>query len=148
MTYETKKNVPFFYKECKRTQRLFCSLIKNRKECKDRSGCPILSYFQNLLLLTQRESISTGYPQGVNIYWVPLGSQYPQGTLRESISTGYPQGVNIHWVPLGSQYPQGTLQESISTGYPQRVNIHRVPLGSQYPQGTLRESKSPIGNTQ
>ena len=35
MTYETKKNVLFFYKEWKRTQRLFCSFIKNGKERKD-----------------------------------------------------------------------------------------------------------------
>ena len=37
MTYETKKNVPFFYKERKRTQRLFLSFIKNGKERKDRN---------------------------------------------------------------------------------------------------------------
>ena len=37
MTYETKKKVAFFYKECKRTQRSFCSFIKNPKERKDRS---------------------------------------------------------------------------------------------------------------
>ena len=34
MTYETKKNVPFFYKERKRTQRSFSSFEKN--------GCPTL----------------------------------------------------------------------------------------------------------
>ena len=37
MTYETKKNVPFFYKERKRTQRSFRSFIKNGKERKDRN---------------------------------------------------------------------------------------------------------------
>ena len=37
MTYETKKNVPFFCKERKRTQRLERSFIKNRKEGKDRN---------------------------------------------------------------------------------------------------------------
>ena len=39
MTYETKKNVPFFYKERKRTQKTFYSFIKNGKERKD---CSIL----------------------------------------------------------------------------------------------------------
>ena len=37
MTYETKKKVPFFYKERKRTQRSEHSFIKNGKERKDRS---------------------------------------------------------------------------------------------------------------
>ena len=37
MTYETKKNLPFFYKERKRTQRSFHSFIKNGKERKDRN---------------------------------------------------------------------------------------------------------------
>ena len=37
MTYETKKNVPFDNKKRKRTQRLECSFIKNRKELKDRN---------------------------------------------------------------------------------------------------------------
>ena len=37
MTYEIKKNVPFFYKERKETQISFRSFIKNRKENKDRS---------------------------------------------------------------------------------------------------------------
>ena len=37
MTYETKKNVPFFYKERKRTQRSFRSFIKKGKERKDPS---------------------------------------------------------------------------------------------------------------
>ena len=37
MTYETKKNVPFFYKERKRTQKTFCSFIENGKERKKRS---------------------------------------------------------------------------------------------------------------
>ena len=36
-TYETKKNVPFFSKERKRTQRSFRSFLKNVKERKDRS---------------------------------------------------------------------------------------------------------------
>ena len=36
MTYETKKNVPFFYKKWKRMQRSERSFIKNGKECKDR----------------------------------------------------------------------------------------------------------------
>ena len=34
---ERKKNVPFFLKEQKRTQRSFCSFKKNGKECKDGS---------------------------------------------------------------------------------------------------------------
>ena len=37
MTYETKKNLPFFYKKRKRTQRLERSFIKNGKERKDRN---------------------------------------------------------------------------------------------------------------
>ena len=37
MTYEIKKNVPFFYKERKETQISFRSFIKNRKENIDRS---------------------------------------------------------------------------------------------------------------
>ena len=37
MTYETKKSAAFFYKECKRTQRMQCSFIKNVKEHKERS---------------------------------------------------------------------------------------------------------------
>ena len=35
MTYETKKNVPFFYEEWKRKQRSFRSFIKNGKKRKD-----------------------------------------------------------------------------------------------------------------
>ena len=34
---KSAKIVPFFYKERKRTQRSFCSFIKNGKECKDSS---------------------------------------------------------------------------------------------------------------
>ena len=37
MTYETKKNVPFFYKKQERKQRSECSFIKNGKERKDRN---------------------------------------------------------------------------------------------------------------
>ena len=37
MTYETKKNIPFFYKDRKRTQRWFCSFIKIGKERKERN---------------------------------------------------------------------------------------------------------------
>ena len=37
MTYETKKNATFFYKEWKRTLRRFRSFIKNGKEHKKRS---------------------------------------------------------------------------------------------------------------
>ena len=37
MTYEIKKNVPFFYKKRKRTQRSERSFIKNGKERKDRN---------------------------------------------------------------------------------------------------------------
>ena len=36
-TYETKKSVPFFYKERKRMQRSLRSFIKNGKECKDQN---------------------------------------------------------------------------------------------------------------
>ena len=37
MTYETKKNVPFFYKKWKRMQRSERSFKKNGKEHKDRN---------------------------------------------------------------------------------------------------------------
>ena len=37
MTYNIKKNIQFFYKKRKRTQRSECSFIKNGKERKDRN---------------------------------------------------------------------------------------------------------------
>ena len=54
MTYEDKKNVPFFYKERKRTQRSECSFEKN--------GCPTLKKTQYIFFTKNQDAKSTNLP--------------------------------------------------------------------------------------